>query len=191
MRNENDSRDRIAYLRQLAVESLTSYSGGFAELERIDRDLKSIIWALDEIADRSWTSSLIGQWGYLEATYASALARDRNRLTDEEEVDLQRVVADLLANFKGYEVPLSAEDKPRENDIVRLLRPLPERNLPAGSTGTVVVDYTEYSDGALPAEYEVDFANSEDSAQILVTVSDGDIELVSRPRYGNSPSYQQ
>ncbi len=55
---------------------------------------------------------------------------------------MQRVVADLLAKFQGYEVSLSPEDKPEENDVVRLLRPLPERNLRAGSTGTVVVDYT-------------------------------------------------
>jgi hypothetical protein len=65
MPDEKDRRDRTAYLRQLAVESLTSYSGGFAELERIDRDLKSIIRSLDGVADPSWTSSLIGQWGYL------------------------------------------------------------------------------------------------------------------------------
>lgn len=188
MPNEKDRRDRAAYLRQLAVDSLSSYTGGFAELQRVDRDLKSIIWALDEVADQSWTSSLIGQWGYLEAIYASALGHDRYRLTHEEEVDVQEIVADLLAKFQGYEVPLSPEDKPEENDIVRLLRPLPEHNLPAGSTGTVVVDYAEYSHGALPAEYEVGFANSDDCTRTLVTVSDDDLQIVSRPRYGKSPS---
>jgi uncharacterized protein DUF4926 len=187
MPNENDHRDRIAHLRQLAVESLTSYSGGFAELERVDRDLKSIIRSLEGLADPSWTSSLIGQWGYLEATYASALAHERYRLTQEEEVDVQGVVAGLLAEFQGYEVPLNPDDKPEENDIVRLLRPLPEHNLRAGSTGTVVVDYTEYSEGALPAKYEVEFANSEDNSQTLVTVRDDDLQILSRPRYGNAP----
>jgi hypothetical protein len=82
---------------------------------------------------------------------------------------VQGVVADLLAEFQGYEVPLSPEDKPEENDGVRLLRPLPEHNLPAGSTGTVAVDYTKYSDGTLPAKYEVEFANPDDSTQTLVT----------------------
>lgn len=188
MLNEKDRRDRVAYLRRLAVDSLSSYTGGFAELQRVDRDLKSIIWALDEVADQSWTSSLIGQWGYLEAIYASALGHERYRLTQEEEVDVQKVVADLLAEFRDYEVPLSPEDKPEENDVVRLLRPLPEHNLRAGSTGTVVVDYTEYSNGALPAEYEVEFANSEDDTQVLVTVPGDDLEIVSRPRYGKSPS---
>ena len=188
MPNEKDRRDRIAYLRQLAVDSLSSYGGGFAELERIDRDLKSVIRSLEEIADPSWVNSLIGQWGYLEAIYASALGHERDRLTQEEEVDVRRVVADLLAEFQRYEVPLRPADKPEEYDIVRLLRPLPEHNLLAGSTGTVVVDYTRYSDGTLPPEYEVEFANPDGTTKALVTVSCDDIEIVSRPGYGKSAS---
>ncbi|MGH3542016.1 MAG: DUF4926 domain-containing protein [Mycobacterium sp.] len=188
MLNEKDLRGRIAYLRQLAVDSLSSYSGGFAELERIDRDLKSIIWSLDEVADKSWTSSLIGQWGYLEAIYASALGHERYRLTQEEEVDVQGVVADLLAAFRDYEIPLSREDKPEEHDIVRLLRPLPGHKLPAGSTGTVVVDYAKYSGGDGPLEYEVEFTDSDGATNVLATLSMDDIEIVSRPGYGKSAS---
>lgn len=188
MPNEEDRRSRIADLRQLAVDSLSSYSGGFAELERIDRDLKSIIRSLDEVADPSWTSSLIGQWGYLEAIYASALSHERYRLTQEEEVDVQGVVADLLAEFRSYEVPLSPEDKPEEHDVVRLLRPLPGHNLAAGSTGTVVVDYAKYSDGDESPEYEVEFADSGDNGNALVTVSGDDLEIVSRAGFGKPGS---
>lgn len=189
MADEEDRRDRVAYLRQLAVDSLKKYAGGFAELERLDRDLKSIIWALDEVAGNpSWISSLIGQWGRLEITYASVLGRDRYRLTQEEEVDAQEAVADLLVEFQRYQLPLNPEDKPREHDVVRLLRALPEHNLPAGSKGTVVVDYTQYSDGALPAEYEVEFANSDGSAHAMFTVSGDDLEVMWRPGYGGSLS---
>jgi hypothetical protein len=125
MSNEEDCRDRVAYLRQLASDSLNSYGGGFAELQRIDRDLKSIIWALDEVADPSWTGALIGQWGRLEVIYASALGHDRYLLTQEEEINVQEIFADLLAELENYDLPLSPEDKPRENDVVQLLRPLP------------------------------------------------------------------
>lgn len=31
---DNDSRDRVADLRQLAIDSLDDYSGGFAAFER-------------------------------------------------------------------------------------------------------------------------------------------------------------
>ncbi len=186
MTNEEDRRDRVAYLRQLAVDSLKSYCGGFAELERIDRDLDSIIQALEDFADPSWTRSLLGQWGGLEIIYASALADERYRLTQDEEADAQGIVASLLAGFQSYELSLNPQDKPREHDAVRLLRPLAEHDLSAGSTGTVVVDYTEYSDG--PAEYEVEFADSAGITQTLVTISGDDLEVVWRPGYGKSPS---
>lgn len=103
MTNEDVSRDRVAYLRQLALDSLDNYSGGFAQLERVDRDLKSIIRSLEEVADPSWTSSLLRLWGQLEIIYASALAEDRFRLTQDEEVYLQGIVAKLAAELKGYE----------------------------------------------------------------------------------------
>jgi hypothetical protein len=188
MADEEGRRDRVAYLRQLATGSLKSYGGGFAELDRIDRDVKSIIRSLEEVADRNWASSLRGQWGYLEAIYASALAHERYRLTQDEEADVQGTVAGLLVAFEDYEVPLYPDDTPREHDVVRLLRPLPEHDLSVGSTGTVVVDYTEYSDGAAPAEYEVEFADSAGINQTLVTISKDDLEVARRPGYGKSPS---
>lgn len=188
MPDGKDSRDRVAYLRQLAIDSLKNYGGGFAELERVDQDLDSIIGALDDVADPSWTAWLRGQWGYLEATYASALAHGRYRLTQDEEVDLQGVVADLLAGFQDYELPLDPDEKPRENDVVRLVRPLPGHNLPADSRGTVVVDYTTYSEGTLPPEYEVQFDGPDGVSQTMLTVAGDDLKIVSRPGYGKAPS---
>ncbi|WP_081968225.1 DUF4926 domain-containing protein [Mycobacterium kyorinense] len=71
--------------------------------------------------------------------------------------------------------------KPEEYDVVRLLRPLPEHNLPAGSSGVVVMDYTKYSDRDLPPAYEVEFADSDGVTQALVTVAENDLEVVRRP----------
>lgn len=102
MTNEEVSHDRVAYLRQLALDSLSSYGGGFAELERIDRDLKSIIRSLNDVADASWTGSLLRQWGQLEIIYALALKDGRFRLTKDEEGDVQEIVAGLLAELQGY-----------------------------------------------------------------------------------------
>lgn len=48
--------------------------------------------------------------------------------------------------------------KPEELDVVRLLRPLPEHNLAAGSRGAVVMDHAKYSAEDLPPAYEVEFA---------------------------------
>jgi hypothetical protein len=71
--------------------------------------------------------------------------------------------------------------KPQECDVVQLLRPLPEQNLPAGSRGSIVMDYTRYSDNDLPPAYEVEFLNSYGVTQALITVSGDDLEVVSRP----------
>jgi hypothetical protein len=68
--------------------------------------------------------------------------------------------------------------KPKEYDVVRLLRALPEHNLPAGSTGAVVMDYTEHSTGDLPPAYEVEFTDSDGVTLALVTVSEDDLEVV-------------
>jgi hypothetical protein len=78
--------------------------------------------------------------------------------------------------------------KPEEYDVVRLLRDLPEHNLSAGSTGAVVMDYAKHSDENLPAAYEVEFVDSEGVTQALVTVAEDDLEVVSRPGFGNKPS---
>ncbi len=130
---------------------------------------------------------MLGQWGRLEIIYALVLADERCRLTQDEEADVQGIAAGLLAELQGYELSLSPEDKPREYDVVRLLRPLPEHELSAGSRGTVVVDYTQYSDGALPPAYEVEFADSAGITQNLVTISGDDLEVVWRRGYSKSP----
>jgi hypothetical protein len=76
--------------------------------------------------------------------------------------------------------------KPKEYDVVRLLRALPEHNLPAGSIGAVVIDYTELSKRDLPPAYEVEFTDSDGVTQALVTVSEDDLEVVSRPESGSN-----
>lgn len=188
MIDDERRRDQVATLRQFAVDLLKNYSGGFAGLERLTRNLDSIIDTLQDIADPTWTSSLLRHWDQLEIIYALKLDNGRLDMTQEEETEVRGIVAGLLAEFHGYEVPLYPEDKPKEVDVVRLRRDLPEHNLPAGSTGTVVVDYTNYSDGALPPEYEVEIADPEGGTQAMVTVSEEHLEVVSRPEYGGSPS---
>jgi hypothetical protein len=72
--------------------------------------------------------------------------------------------------------------KPEEYDVVRLLRPLPEHNLSAGSEGTVVIDHTEdASNRDLPPSYLVEFADSDGITQALVTLRNDDLEVVWRP----------
>ncbi len=71
--------------------------------------------------------------------------------------------------------------RPREYDVIRLLLPLPEHNLPAGSRGTIVMDYTKDSDSTLPSAYEVEFSDADGVTQALVTLSGDDLEVVWRP----------
>lgn len=71
-------------------------------------------------------------------------------------------------------------DLPGEYDVVRLLRPLPEYDLPAGATGAVVTDYRPYSATDKPAAYEVEFTNADGVTQALATVLGSDLEVVRR-----------
>jgi hypothetical protein len=106
MTTDESPKDRLATLRQLAIDCLSNYRGGFAELEQIDRDLKSIIRTLSDIADPSWTKSLLRQWGQLEIIYALTLADGRLHLTQEEDKDVQDIVAGLINEFRdGYSSP--------------------------------------------------------------------------------------
>jgi Domain of unknown function (DUF4926) len=175
--DEGLRRGRTAYLRQLALDSLNCYSRGFGELERVNRDLKSIIRSLEEVADPSWTSSLLRRWLDLEIIYALALDERRYRLTQEQEVDVRGIVAELVAEFQNYELPPASKGKPEEYDTVILLRAVPEHDLAAGSRGTVVIDYTQYSGVDLAPAYEVEFADSDGITQALVTLSEDDIEV--------------
>jgi Domain of unknown function (DUF4926) len=66
---------------------------------------------------------------------------------------------------------------PQDSDVVRLRRPLPEHNLPAGSEGTVVNDIqTE----GLPHAYLVEFADSDGVTYALVHVPEDSLEIVWR-----------
>jgi Domain of unknown function (DUF4926) len=72
--------------------------------------------------------------------------------------------------------------KPEELDVVKLLRPLPEHNLPTGSTGTVVIDHTmDSSNKDLPPAYMVEFMDSDGITTLaVVTVYEKDLEVVWR-----------
>lgn len=72
--------------------------------------------------------------------------------------------------------------RPREYDVVRLLRALPEHNIPAGARGTVVMDYTTDPNEA-PA-YEVEFSDADGITRALVTLVEDDLEVVWRPESG-------
>jgi hypothetical protein len=130
---------------------------------------------------------LMGAWGSLEATYASALAQKRSSLTKDEEADIRETVAELIAEFSRYDLRLNSGETPRKFDIVRLLRPLPEHDLQTGVTGTVVEDYAEYLDGSEPAEFLVEFTGPGGVAQALVNVPKEDLEVIGRPGYSELP----
>lgn len=70
--------------------------------------------------------------------------------------------------------------KPAEYDIVQLLRALPEHNLHAGAEGTVVMDYSEYSQGDVPPAFEVEFPVADGRTQAIVTVPEEHLEVVQR-----------
>jgi hypothetical protein len=70
--------------------------------------------------------------------------------------------------------------KPEEYDVVELLRPIQEHNLPAGSRGTVVMDYTKFSTESGTPAYEVEFLDTEGMTQALLTVPGDDLKVVWR-----------
>jgi Domain of unknown function (DUF4926) len=68
--------------------------------------------------------------------------------------------------------------KPKDLDIVKLRKPLPEHNLPAGAKGTIVNDIqTE----GLPQAYLVEFADSDGVTYALVHVPEDNLDVVWRP----------
>jgi hypothetical protein len=68
---------------------------------------------------------------------------------------------------------------PRDLDVVRLRRALFEHELAAGSVGAVVNDYQE---PGVAGAYLVEFTDAAGYTQALVTVREGDLEVVSRTR---------
>jgi hypothetical protein len=75
--------------------------------------------------------------------------------------------------------------KPRDLDVVRLLRAIPEHDLPVGSEGTVVNDFQRQD---VPRAYLVEFADSDGVTQALVTIAEADLEVVWRPDSGSNRS---
>ena len=97
--------DQVSLLQELAIDCLNKYRGSFVDLERLDRDLKSIIRSLSDVAESASTKSLLRQWGQLEIIYPSALAEGRFNLSQDEENDVQGIVAGLLAESRSYKPP--------------------------------------------------------------------------------------
>lgn len=64
--------------------------------------------------------------------------------------------------------------------MVRLLTPLSQHDLPAGSTGTVVIDHTKFPDSATPPAYEVEFTDGAGRALAVVTVPEDALEVIWR-----------
>ena len=82
--------------------------------------------------------------------------------------------------------------KPEEYDVVRLLQPLQQHNLPVGARGTVVMDYTKYSGTTkqdLPPAYEVEFMDSTGATIALDTVLEANLEVVWRKGIGWFPGF--
>jgi hypothetical protein len=75
--------------------------------------------------------------------------------------------------------------KPRDLDVVRLLRAIPEHDLPVGSEGTVVNDFQRQD---VPRANLVEFADSDGVTQALVTIAEADLEVVWRPDSGSNRS---
>ncbi|OBA57605.1 hypothetical protein A5647_23825 [Mycobacterium sp. 1100029.7] len=68
--------------------------------------------------------------------------------------------------------------KPQDFDVVQLLRPIPEHNLPAGSQGAIVDDVQT---PGLPRAYLVEFADSDGVTYALIHVPEDNLEVVWRP----------
>jgi hypothetical protein len=67
---------------------------------------------------------------------------------------------------------------PKEYDVVRLINPLPDYDLPAGSKGTVVMEFAKTSGGAVQRQYEVEFVDDDGVTLALATVLQDDLEVV-------------
>ena len=120
---------------------------------------------------------LLRQWLDLEGIYAPSLAHQRYRLTQEEEVEVQGIIAGLLAEFQSCNLPPAIEVKPEEYDVVILLRALPEHDLPVGSRGTVVIDHTQYDRGMIFLPLRVRVRQIRGNTQDLETLCVDAIEV--------------
>lgn len=97
--SDTSHEDRVAYLKRLALDVLNRYHHGLEDLDQLVADMKSIIRSFEEVADPLWTKTLVKRWGELEILYALVLDEDRSGLTDDEEVDVQRIVQNFRSEF--------------------------------------------------------------------------------------------
>ncbi len=104
-----------------------------------------------------------------------------------EEARVARDVFEKLKSIGDYELllvfnlqTLVARCPPQEYDVVQLRRALPEHELPAGCTGTVVMDYSIHSGGVGRPAYEVEFTDAGGATKALVTVAEDDLEVTWR-----------
>jgi hypothetical protein len=100
MTNQESSRDRVSYLKGLALSSLGSYQGGFGGLEAVVTDIKSIVRSLQEVADPAWAAKILKQWGQLEILFALVLDDGRSSLTAREEEEATDIVHALMKEFR-------------------------------------------------------------------------------------------
>lgn len=100
--DEQNSRDRVTYLRKLAIDSLNNYQGGFDELEQLDRDLKSIIRSMSDVTDSAWTKLSVRNWGQLGVYASKALNDGRLLLTQDEEADVRMIVTELIEELQDH-----------------------------------------------------------------------------------------
>jgi hypothetical protein len=69
---------------------------------------------------------------------------------------------------------------PKEYDVVRLINPLPDYDLPTGSKGTVVMEFAKSPGRGARRAYEVEFVDDEGVSLVLATVFQDDLEVVWR-----------
>ena len=67
--------------------------------------------------------------------------------------------------------------KPKDSDVVKLRRPVPEHDLPAGAKGAVVNDIQVQG---LPPAYLVEFADSDGVPYAIIHVPEDNLEVVWR-----------
>lgn len=67
--------------------------------------------------------------------------------------------------------------KPKDSDVVRLRRPVPEHGLPAGAKGAVVDDIQVQG---VPPAYLFEFADSDGVPYAIIHVPEDNLEVVWR-----------
>lgn len=92
--------DRIASLKSLLLQSLDAYRGGFADLELLDRDMKSLLYSFDEVADPEWAAGMRGLWIELEIIYASSLDAGAFHISPEDSDYVSCLIGEIRAELE-------------------------------------------------------------------------------------------